>query len=235
MAETNPIVTYRAIPGYPDYRAGDDGSVWSSSPGLGNRYAGKGWRLLKNRRGNYLSVALCRDGKATTKEIHRLVLESFVGPCPPRMEACHNNGNRHDNRLCNLRWDTRKNNHADKKSHGTHLWGSGIATSKLSMERAAELKARAVAGEPAKSLAVEFGISARQIRAIRSGERWAGLPGPTLGTIRKQYTFRGKTQFLRAWARDFGFPFDTLWGRIRYGWDIERALTTPARKTKTST
>ena len=52
--------------------------------------------------------------------VHRLVLETFVGPCPSRMECCHfpdrNHGN---NRLENLRWDTHKNNMNDKEFHGT--------------------------------------------------------------------------------------------------------------------
>lgn len=52
--------------------------------------------------------------------VHRLVLEAFVGPCPPGMETCHGNGNRLDNRLNNLRWDTSSNNERDKLQHGTH-------------------------------------------------------------------------------------------------------------------
>lgn len=51
--------------------------------------------------------------------VHRLVLEAFVGPCPPGMETCHNNGDRFDNRLENLRWDTPSNNGRDKAKHGT--------------------------------------------------------------------------------------------------------------------
>lgn len=61
-------------------------------------------------RGNpYWQVHLMRGGRGTPfyrVAVHRLVLESFVGPCPEGMEACHNNGNGFDNRLENLRWDT---------------------------------------------------------------------------------------------------------------------------------
>ena len=52
--------------------------------------------------------------------IHRLVLKAFVGPCPSGMEACHNNGDRTDNRLVNLRWDTKSANAFDRVRHGTH-------------------------------------------------------------------------------------------------------------------
>lgn len=48
--------------------------------------------------------------------IHKLVLEAFVGERPSGMQACHGNGDKTDNRLVNLRWDTVKANHRDKKN-----------------------------------------------------------------------------------------------------------------------
>ena len=65
-------------------------------------------------------VILSVSGKHKTKTVHRLVLEAFVGPRPEGMEGCHNDGNTQNNKLENLRWDTRKNNHADSVKHGTH-------------------------------------------------------------------------------------------------------------------
>ena len=50
--------------------------------------------------------------------VHRLVLEAFVGPCPPGMECCHNDGNNTNNRAENLRWDTKKSNRQDRIKHG---------------------------------------------------------------------------------------------------------------------
>jgi HNH endonuclease/NUMOD4 motif len=52
--------------------------------------------------------------------MHRLVLEAFVGPCPRGMQCCHKDGNRANNKLENLRWDTQKKNEQDKKCHGTY-------------------------------------------------------------------------------------------------------------------
>lgn len=59
-----------------------------------------------------------RDGQTTG--VHRLVLEAFVGPCPEGMEALHGNAIRNDNRLCNLRWDTKSENSQDRVRHGHH-------------------------------------------------------------------------------------------------------------------
>lgn len=69
----------------------------------------------------YFAFNLTRRGKRKQMSAHRAVLLSFVGPPPDGHQGCHNNGIRTDNRLCNLRWDTVKNNHADKVLHGTRF------------------------------------------------------------------------------------------------------------------
>jgi hypothetical protein len=52
--------------------------------------------------------------------IHQLVLEAFVGARPPGMEACHADDNKANNRLSNLRWDTRRENTLDRVRNGIH-------------------------------------------------------------------------------------------------------------------
>ena len=77
--------------------------------------------ILSPAKGRYghLTVIL-RGVKNKTGHVHRLVLEAFIGPCPPGMECRHfpdrNPGN---NRLENLRWGTRQENMDDKRIHGT--------------------------------------------------------------------------------------------------------------------
>ena len=59
--------------------------------------------------------------------ISRLILETFVGPCPEGMEACHYpDPCTNNNRLDNLMWGTRKENMSHRKLHGI-----GIVTGKL--------------------------------------------------------------------------------------------------------
>jgi hypothetical protein len=66
----------------------------------------------------YHAVTLCRDGVRSHQRTHRLVLEAFVGPCPDGMEGCHNDGDKLNNSLGNLRWDTRSANMYDRVAHG---------------------------------------------------------------------------------------------------------------------
>lgn len=71
----------------------------------------------------YLCISLSKNNIFHGREIHRLVLETFVGPCPEGMVCCHRDGNRHNNNLDNLRWDTAKGNAEDNIKNGTRLYG----------------------------------------------------------------------------------------------------------------
>jgi len=53
--------------------------------------------------------------------VHRLVMLTFVGPCPEGLEVCHRNGDGLDNRLVNLYYGTSSQNTLDAVRHGTHF------------------------------------------------------------------------------------------------------------------
>lgn len=65
-------------------------------------------------------VTLRKPGSRVHRKVHSLVLSAFVGPRADGMEACHGDGNPANNRLENLRWDTRRGNRLDAVRHGTH-------------------------------------------------------------------------------------------------------------------
>lgn len=106
---------YRPIPNFPQYRVGDDGSVWSFR--WDRKEVGR-WKRLKGarHRQGYIRIWL-HDGQGRVKVVllHRLVMEVFIGPCPPGEEACHNDDNPTNNSIWNLRWDTRSENQRDRK------------------------------------------------------------------------------------------------------------------------
>jgi hypothetical protein len=83
-----------------------------------HRLKGRVLRPAVSARG-YLVVGLARR----TAYLHQLVLRAFVGERPPGLQAAHNNGDRLDNRLSNLRYATPKANTADRYLHGTVLFG----------------------------------------------------------------------------------------------------------------
>ena len=65
-------------------------------------------------------VSLWRNNKPRRARVSRLMLEAFVGPCPPGYFACHKNDDSADNRLANLYWGTQSDNERDKVRNGRH-------------------------------------------------------------------------------------------------------------------
>ena len=122
---------WKQIPGWEGkYEVSDEGQVRSVDRLLENRvFAGGriGTQLWKGRmlvsqatKNGYPLVTFSNRGEGTKSfYVHHLVLLAFVGPCPPGMEACHNNGIRADCRLGNLRYGTRSENARDRHKHGT--------------------------------------------------------------------------------------------------------------------
>lgn len=166
------MTMWRQAQGFKSYEISNDGRVRRAVDS--QRYK-TGYELTpKPHRNGYRYFILNDDeGKPQTRLGHRLVLEAFVGPCPDGMEACHNNGDRTDNRIENLRWDTAKANQADRRKHGTDLRGEALPYAKLTAEKVREIRKRAEAGEKQTVLAKEFGVGDPQIHRIIKRERWA--------------------------------------------------------------
>lgn len=118
--------TWRPVPGWEGYYAiSDMGRVKSlarSVPGRPGVLINKRERLLASQMNasGYLQVWLCRDNRRSQQLVHRLVLLAFAGACPDGQEGCHGDGDKTNNAVANLRWDTRSANTHDKVRHGTH-------------------------------------------------------------------------------------------------------------------
>jgi len=117
----------------------------------------------------YVAVNLSGSGKRKQRTVHTLVLEAFVGARPEGADACHNNGRRDDPRLLNLRWDSRRSNHADKLAHGTAQVGEKHGNAKLTDAQVARIR---IDGLTVAEIRSEFGMSRSSAKRIRSGESW---------------------------------------------------------------
>lgn len=132
----------------------------------------KGQILSQWKQGNYMYCDLRKPGVKQKARIHVVVLEAFVGIRPKDMVACHINGDSTDNRPCNLRWGTHKENAADKILHGTHQYGERAAKSKLT-----EAQAVAILQSPKAYAAIarEFGVCKSTVTHIKTGRNWPHL------------------------------------------------------------
>jgi hypothetical protein len=166
---------FRDVPEFPGYRIGDDGTMLSCLKRGGNAFIlTREWRRLAcyDKQG-YRYIRLQRaDGTSHQRQVHRIVLEAFIGPCPAGMEACHNNGVRSDNRLDNLRWDTRKNNLADRVRHGTVNRGERHGRSKLSAEQVRQLRDLHASGVDMVTLGTLFQVAPTTIFAVVHRHTW---------------------------------------------------------------
>jgi DNA-binding transcriptional regulator YiaG len=130
-------------------------------------------RVLSSDRKGYLRVSLCLRGKVKLWTVHSLVLLSFVGPRPVGYDVCHANGIVTDNRLENLRYDTRKANIHDKKAHGTQNHGSTHPLAKFFDD---DIRFIRKCGLTTKELAEKYSVNRSTIQRIRSGRSWEHLP-----------------------------------------------------------
>lgn len=142
-------------------------------------------RILKpmlNTRG-YATAALVAAGrKQTPLVIHRLVLSAFVGPAPEGHYGNHINGDKADNRLCNIEWVTHAENikHAyDTGLHGRYS-GSAASAAKLTEGQVADILQRIANREYRKDIALLYGIGLKTIDQIVSGNNWKHVPRPDM-------------------------------------------------------
>lgn len=166
MSDKHDTVEYRTLPEFPNYRVGSDGTVLSNRRGR--------WKALKpgTAKSGYQVVVLCNDVEQKSVNVHRLVLEAFVGPCPDGMECCHNDGDRSNNGLDNLRWDTHSENCQDASRHGTLLGvrGEQNHNSKLTEGDVNSIRAAFADGESPTQIAARFGISRRYVYSLAQRE-----------------------------------------------------------------
>jgi hypothetical protein len=171
-----PGVVFKDSPVHEGIRVGDDGSIWSCR-GIGGWHRDEYWRELKprpNRKGyRYVSIA-GPDGKFHSRLVHQLVLETFVGPRPPGMEARHVISNDPgDNRLVNLAWGTPPENTADKWRHGTMPAGSKQWNAKLKEEDIPIIRAMVRSGIRYDDVGLKFNVTKTTICSIIKKRTWS--------------------------------------------------------------
>lgn len=173
----NDGVDYRDIPGFPGYRVGSDGSVWSGwiTCRKGRIFKGK-WKRMKpaaTKKGYHTVNITPPDSPYKTMRVHRLVLLAFVGPCPPGMECRHLNGDKADCRLSNLEWGTPQTNRGDNHTMEVYQRGSQHSQAVLTeADVVAIRKAKEAGTATVAELARRYGVSWSNVYAIVTRRSW---------------------------------------------------------------
>lgn len=172
---------YKIVDGFPGYRVGTDGSIWTRIKCNGQLPAtlGETWRPLKQAKlsNGYYFVAISNNGFRVQRKVHHLVLEAFIGSRPEGTEACHKNGNKADNRLSNLRWGTHSSNYADRVLHGTGNEGENNYSVKITESCVRAIMSDLTSGISQTKIGNKYGISQMLVSQIKCGRAWTHVTG----------------------------------------------------------
>jgi hypothetical protein len=179
-------VEYRDVPGWPGYRVGADGSVWSSFTRVYlGRYGapsatGGEWRRKKVSRGRkgYRNVALYHGGKERRLYVHSLVLMAFAGPCPAGMECRHLDGNPANNTFPNLCWGTKKENATDRVRHGHDGRGGSNSSAKLLEDDVRWVWLLSSWGHSHEAIARMLCVGSSTVRLVLRRSTWTHIEPP---------------------------------------------------------
>lgn len=171
---------WRPIPGFDGlYSASNTGLVRSEA--RLSTYKGSALRRVAERivkahtdGKGYPRVHLWRDGARHSEAVHRLVLLAFRGPPPMQgMEGAHNDGDRSNSHLNNLRWSTCADNQADRITHGTSNRGERHGQSKLTSEQVLAIRADT---RTQSQIAENYGVLPQTISRLKLRIDWGWLP-----------------------------------------------------------
>lgn len=131
-----------------------------------------------NAKNKYAYVCLCRDGKAKTTRLHKVVAAAFYGPCPNGMQINHKDGRKTNNAANNLEYVTQSENmlHAYRNGLQKPRLGSDVVFSKLTVSQVEQimlLEGTATHFEIGK----RFGVDRKTISSIYSGFSWSHFTG----------------------------------------------------------
>jgi hypothetical protein len=121
----------------------------------------------------YLRVGLWNHNCGKVFFVHRLVMLAFVGHSD--LSVDHINGDKTDNRLCNLRYCSLRENTMLQHQAGRMRFVRGVENGKAKMNDEIVRQARALlaSGLSAKKVADHFGLTKGTIQAMKEGRTWA--------------------------------------------------------------
>ena len=163
--QNSSIEEWRLIPGWESYEVSTLGKVRRAD-------TGKCLKTHLNDKG-YPVAHLRMLGREKQIPVHTAMLTAFVGPKPPNQQAAHGDGNRARSILSNLRWATVRENAADRRLHGTQLFGEKSPNAILTEVQVREILSRPRGVGSGFKLAEEFGVSFQTISLIRLGKIWS--------------------------------------------------------------
>jgi hypothetical protein len=152
---------------FENYAVDEQGNVFSLP-----KKTRKGTRILKYNIANngYAMLDLCKDGNIKRFLVHRLIAETLLPNPDNKPQVNHKNGNKLDNRIENLEWNTRSENQKHAIQIGLRTAnGEKNSQSKLTEQEVLYIRE---SKEKGSILAKKLNISHPTICDIRKNRSW---------------------------------------------------------------
>lgn len=171
---------WKPIHDWPEYVVNSSGDVKRISRAQGAKVG----RILKTSiypTSGYRYVLLRRNRFGKHCSIHRLIASAFIGlPPSPTHECNHKNGNKLDNRPCNLEWVTHQENAIHSYKLGLTKKPPTLRGEQVNGCQISESIAQQILDSPkgygtGKSLARKFNVSEFIVSFIRTRRTWKHL------------------------------------------------------------
>ena len=163
---------WRAVVGFEGYyEISSQGRLRNAKTRNGS-HKGRILRACPTKKG-YPHTNLCVDGGMTTRTIHRLVCEAFLGLRPDGLQVNHKNGDKADNRVENLEYVTAKENAQHARTVLGRGRGEDMGTPKLTEADVRKIRAMAAEGATHRSIAAMFGVCKTTVGYAIIGRSWS--------------------------------------------------------------
>lgn len=160
------VEEWRVIDGSDGYEVSDLGRVRSWRKHGPGKNKLRTFRLKTphlNPSTGYLQVGF---GHATTKTVHVIVAEAFIGPRPKGEVVNHLDGDKTNNSFHNLEYCSNQRNHIHAVEIGLTPSGEKHRLARLSDLDVAEIRDRKTRGETQVSIADVFGVSFQYVSRL---------------------------------------------------------------------
>lgn len=120
------IEEWRPVVGHPYYEVSNLGRIKSldktilCADGRTRSFKGRTLKASPDKKMGYLRIAFLDKTVSTSRTVHSVVADAFLGLRPDGQEVRHKDGNPKNNLLDNLEYGTRTENMQDSLKHGTN-------------------------------------------------------------------------------------------------------------------
>lgn len=176
---------WKDIPGYEGmYECSNYGNIKSVDRNIENSLIGsfikKGIHKSPSMRGNYLKVALSKNGVVKQISVHRIIAETFITNFNGKKCVNHKNGIKTDNRVENLEWNSYSENTNHSYKNGLQVSQKGSSHGKSKTNENDVLEMRNMYRNDSLSvsaIAKMYNLSVPTVSEIVNNKSWVHVKG----------------------------------------------------------